>query len=204
MTNTVDQAKRTGKFSILKSLRSGRTLGLITLSVVLGLAVTGTSDAVWSYTWGSGWNDRAEVRFVRVFTNDDGRVDSRSRDPADDGTDPGYDKPVAVCRAWKKDSYTVGVKIQNAYPSYTCQAWVKIRNTGEKPVRSTIFEIDAPPYLTVLRQGSDSSLVLWPGEWTYQSFTVHVEQEADENGRYDLAISYTFVRKYYKSCAWKT
>lgn len=199
----MQDSKLTSTHQMLRGLPVGRKLGLVALSLLIGLAVAGTGDAVWSFTWGSGWGDRPEVRFDRVFTNDDGKVDSSARDPFDDGTDPGYDKPVARCEAWKADLVTVEVRIDNGYPSYTCQTWVKIRNTGEQAVRSASFSIEAPPYLRVMRQGTANDLILWPGEWAYQSFTVHVEQGAAENERYELALSYTFVQKYYKGYEWK-
>lgn len=139
------------------------------------------------------------VKFLSAFTNDDGVVNHAGLDPQDNGIDPGYDKSVASCTAWLSTSDRLRVEVKNAYPSYTCRVWAKVRNTGKSTVYYTGSSVDAPSVLNLRDVTSSSCLRMKPGEDRYLSFTVHLEQAARQRIVYTFDIEPRFKGT---SCGW--
>lgn len=136
-----------------------------------------------------------DLRIVRAFTNDDGKVDDASRDPGDSGIDPGYEKAVATCHAAIVAADKVRVTIANGYPSYTCTLWVKVLNGGKKDVRSKSVRITAPDELDVRVSQSPACKTIRAGKWAWWSFTVHVEQAAAYHTGYSFTVKLNFEGK---------
>ncbi len=133
------------------------------------------------------------VEFSRAFTNDDAVVNDASRDPTDNGIDPGNGKRVGSCVASLSTSGSVRVTVQNAYPDYACRVWVKIRNTGCKDVRRQSVSISAPSALTVTEVSPRQCYVLGPGQQRYEVYDVLVLQSAREMTTYQFTIQTRFV-----------
>ena len=132
------------------------------------------------------------VEFTRAFTNDDGVVNDRSRDPGDNGVDPGNGKPVGRCLASLVGPGAVQVTIENGYPGYTCRVWVKIRNVGCKQVRRQSVAITAPAGLAVTEVSPRPCTVLQPGEQRFEAYDVQILQSAEETAVYQFMIRETF------------
>jgi hypothetical protein len=133
------------------------------------------------------------VEFTRAFTNDDGVVNDPSRDPSDNGIDPGNGKQVANCVASLSSSGTVRVTIQNGYPAYRCRVWVKIRNTGCRDVRRQTASISAPSALTVSEVSPRQCYVLRPNDQRYEVYDVQVLQSAQQLASYTFTIRINFA-----------
>lgn len=170
----------------------------MTLAVLV--AGLGLADELWSHTLnveGAVGTGELDVEFTAAFTNDDGVVDDPSLDPDDDdgGLDPGYSRGVAACHAQvgiERDS--VSMTVSNAYPSYTCQFWVTVTNVGLRTLRRTGPEIQAPSVLTVIELGETTSCSnLRAGETEVETFTVHLEQPAQQQAPYTFLIEKTFA-----------
>jgi hypothetical protein len=142
---------------------------------------------------GKGCTGSRNVRFIRAFTNDDGVVNDSHKDRWDNGLDPGYDKNVARCEASIERSDLVWVRVTNAYPSYTCRFWVKVRNTGCESLRCRAPVTHAPAELTVRDETPCRCSTLRRNETAYYEFTVHVEQSAAQNAEYEFDIDLGFT-----------
>ena len=99
---------------------------------VLGLALGSVALMNLDVGWAHGGASHYGVKYVAAFTDDDGHVDSNSKDPHDGGTDPGYSKNVATCYAHVIKSDKVQVTISKAYPGYPCTIWARVQNFGNK------------------------------------------------------------------------
>jgi hypothetical protein len=174
----------------------GRFPALLVIGLVIGLAGLGLNSESWSEAHGS--SQQLDVRFIRAYTNDDGYVNSTSRDPNDNGIDPGYDKMVAECYAIVQSKTLVTVEIVNGYPSYTCTFWTKIRNTGDRTIRRITQVVTAPPELTVTPLYSHSCVTLKPGQYKYLGYSVHVEQSAAHMAPYQFTVENKFVKAKYE------
>jgi hypothetical protein len=173
-----------------------RGLGFLVLALLIAVASLGLGDVTLSHAWSTSGTfcvEHPNVRFAQAFTNDDGVINDPEKDPQDDGIDPGYDKDVAQCQANIKDDATVLVNIANGFPSYTCRFWVEIRNVGDQTLWHGAPTITAPPELTMVEIEPLECGILHPGEWEFESFTVHIEQPAQEGGSYQFEIAKEFV-----------
>jgi hypothetical protein len=142
--------------------------------------------------WAHGGTSRYGVKYVAAFTDDDGHVDSNSKDPHDGGTDPGYSKNVATCYAHVIKSDTVQVTIRNAYPGYSCTIWSRIQNVGNKSLKYKTPTITSPSVLTVSSSLASACNVLKPSNKVYQRTVVHVEQSANQGASYQFLIKTRF------------
>lgn len=180
--------------------KSQSALLLASMTLVVLLAGLGLADDLWSHTLkveGAVGTEELDVEFTAAFTNDDGTLDDASLDPDDDdgGIDPGYTKAVAACHAIVgPEGDTVSVSVVNAYPSYTCQFWVAITNVGARTLRRTGPVIQAPSVLTVTELGPTAACAsLGAGESEIETFSVHLEQPADQQASYTFLIEKTFT-----------
>lgn len=162
----------------------------LTLIILAGAAV-GLSDDNLSVACGK--KHKPNVRFIWAYTDDDGVVNDLSRDPDDDGVDPGYDKEVAECEAELYSHKFVVITIKNGYPSYTCRFWTKYKNTGSRTVKRWSQVISASDALTVTPLATTGPVKLKPGQWRVESFSVHVEQSAGYQDSYHFAIENRFI-----------
>ena len=158
------------------------------LGVTLGSLVLIDSEVGWAHGGAPGYG----VKYVAAFTDDDRHVDSNSKDPHDDGTDPGYSKNVAACFAHVISSDKVQVTISNAYPSYSCTIWSRIQNVGTKLLEHKTPTITSPSLLTVSSSLASACNVLKPSRKVYQQTVVHVEQSANQNATYQFVIEARF------------
>jgi len=133
------------------------------------------------------------VDFARAFTNDDAVVNDASRDPADNGIDPGNGKRVGSCVASLSSSGTVRVTVQNGYPGYICRVWVKVRNTGCRDVRRQSASISAPSALLVTEVSPRQCYVLGPGSQRFEVYDVQVLQSAREMTTYTFTVQMKFA-----------
>ena len=182
-----------------------KLIGLIAVAFLISVTSLGLGDDPWSHACsadGTYCTCNPNVKFVKAFTNDDGVVNSSNKDPDDNGIDPGYDKDVASCIAEVQDSDKVIITIINSYPSYTCQFWTKIRNVGKKPLSCKSPVMEAPPELTLIEVDPQPCGVLYPGKSEVESFTVHIEQSAQQGGIYQFTIEKEFI-EYKKKPCWK-
>ena len=123
-----------------------------------------------------------DVRFVSVSTDDPpGTVD------------PGYDKDVADCSAEAVFGDLILVTLTNGYPSYTCTFTVAIQNVGFLPVKLNPLDFDVPPALTITDLSNNAGILLLSGETDVETFSVHVEQEAEQSSWYTFVIHKTFM-----------
>jgi hypothetical protein len=167
--------------------------GLIGAGALASLVGLGLSESGWSFAHGGG--QKVDVRYIKAFTNDDGVVNDPSRDPHDNGVDPGYDKRVASCFAEVIDGSHVKVRVYNGYPSYTCRFWVKVKNTGDKTVKRTSQVLSVPSELTVRVISPLGGYTLKPGKTAYEVYTVHVEQSAVHDAVYQFQIRNRFEQQ---------
>jgi hypothetical protein len=167
------------------------------LALSAGLLLVGvTSVGMFDSSLSCGDNCRRNpfgVEFARAFTNDDGVVNDSSRDPSDNGIDPGNGKPVASCVASIISSSAVRVTIQNGYPGYVCRLWVKIRNSGCRDVRRTTASISAPSALAVTEVSPRQCYVLRPGNYRYEVYDARVLQSAREMTTYTFTVRIPFT-----------
>jgi hypothetical protein len=133
------------------------------------------------------------VEFSRAFTNDDAVVNDSSRDPADNGIDPGNGKRVGGCVASLSSSGTVRVTIQNGYPGYVCRVWVKVKNVGCRDVRRQSVSISAPSVLQVTEVSPRQCYVLRAGDQRFEVYDVLVLQAAHELATYQFTARLTFT-----------
>jgi len=166
--------------------------GLIVSAVMLLAAGTSLGMGDPSFSCGHCGRTSLGVEFTRAFTNDDGVVNDRSRDPGDNGVDPGNGKAVGRCLASPVGTGTVRVSITNGYPGYTCRVWVKVRNVGCKAVRRQSVAITAPPELAVTEVSPQPCLVLQPGQERFEAYDVRILQSAEETAVYQFMIRETF------------
>jgi hypothetical protein len=166
--------------------------GLILSAVMLLAAATSLGMGDPSFSCGHCGRTSLGVEFTRAFTNDDGVVNDRSRDPGDNGVDPGNGKPVGRCLASLVGTGTVQVSIANGYPGYTCRVWVKVRNVGCKGVRRQSVAITAPAELVVTEVSPRLCYVLQPGDQRFEAYDVQVLQSAEEAATYQFMIRTTF------------
>lgn len=124
---------------------------------------------------------QANIQFVSASTNDPPST-----------TDPGYTKDVAECSASLVDGDRVAVTIINGYPSYTCTFTVTARNTGMLAIKLQPLEIVAPPVLTVLDVSGHPGISLEGGQSDVETFSVHVEQRAEQGAEYTFVIRKPF------------
>ena len=159
---------------------------------VLGLALGGVALMNLDVGWAHRGASRSGVKYAAAFTDDDGHVDSNSKDPNDDGTDPSYSKNVAACFAHVINSDKVQVTISNAYPSYSCTIWSRIHNVGNRSLKYKTPTITSPSVLTVNSSLLSGCNVLKPSSKVYQRTVVHVEQSANQNANYQFEIQARF------------
>jgi hypothetical protein len=114
-------------------------------------------------------------------------VEASTDDPPG-STDPGYEKNVATCTARVVNDELVEVVLTNAYPSYTCTFTTVIENTGVLPVRRGTLFFDVPPVLTLTEVSGLTEVVLDPGQRDVEEFSVHVEQEAEQETIYVFRV----------------
>jgi hypothetical protein len=174
--------------------------GLILSAGMLLAAATSLGMGDPSFGCGHCGRTSLGVEFTRAFTNDDGVVNDRSRDPGDNGVDPGNGKAVGRCLAGVVGPGTIQVTIENGYPGYTCRVWVKIRNAGCKQVRRQSVAITAPPELAVTEVSRRPCYVLQPGDQRFEGYDVQVLQSAEEAATYQFVIRTTF-RKALSGCS---
>jgi hypothetical protein len=164
---------------------SSQSVAMFLIALIVGVASLGLADRLWSQTLsveGTVDTEELSVEFTDAYTNDD-----------IGGIDPDYDKDVADCVALVDDSGdTVSLTITNGYPGYTCQFWIEITNVGLGSLLFTTPEIVAPDVLTVTEPDPQSCGILNPSEAEVETFTVHVEQEADQWASYTFTIRKTF------------
>jgi hypothetical protein len=164
---------------------TSQSVAMFLIALIIGVASLGLADRLWSQTLsieGTVDTEELNIEFTGAYTNDD--IGS---------TDPGYDKDVANCVALIDESGdTVSLTITNGYPSYTCQFWVEITNVGLGSLLFTTPEIVAPDVLTVTEPDPQSCGVLHSSEIEAETFTVHVEQEANQGANYTFTIRKTF------------
>jgi hypothetical protein len=180
-----------------------RLIAFITVALVLSLGSLGLVDDSWSHACsadGTFCTCHPDVKFVKAFTNDDGVVNSSKKDPNDNGIDPGYDKDVANCIAEVQGSDKVLITITNAYPSYTCRFWTKIRNLGKITLHCEASVINASPELTVIAVDTQQCDMLYPNKTEVEEFTVHIEQPAQQGGSYQFSIEKKFTEVKKKPC----
>ncbi|NIS82344.1 MAG: hypothetical protein GTO14_19535 [Anaerolineales bacterium] len=164
---------------------TSHSVAIALIALVVGVASLGLAERLWSQTLkveGTVDTEEMNVEFTDAYTNDDsGNID------------PGYDKDVASCEAVIGESGdTVSLTITNGYPSYTCQFWVEITNVGAGSLLFTAPEITSPDVLTVIEPDPQSCGILDPSEVEVETFTIHVEQEADQGANYMFTIRKTF------------
>ncbi|HEY5625999.1 MAG TPA: hypothetical protein VIT93_05885, partial [Dehalococcoidia bacterium] len=114
-------------------------------------------------------------------------IEATTDDPVG-STDPGYEKDVATCTATVLSDELVEVVITNAYPSYTCTFSTVIENTGVLPVLRGTLLFDVPPVLTLTEITGHTEVLLEPGQRDIEEFSVHVEQEAEQQTTYVFRI----------------
>lgn len=170
---------------------------LLAVGLLIGLASLGFNAE--SQSLAHGTRETIDVQYVRAFTDDDGIINSSSRDPDDTGIDPGYDKMVAECVAEVQSGTLVSVEIVNGYPSYSCTFWTKVRNTGDRSVKRISQVIDAPPELRVQPLYAYPCFLLKPGEARYLAYSVHVEQEASPTAAYQFTVE-NKMEKWWTQC----
>jgi len=206
-------------------MRSKGLMGVL-IPLILVLSMLGVAYSAWRESvtiTASVSTGEVDVAFTGAFTNDDGVVDDSTKDPDDDGTDPGKDKDVASSSA-SCDGKTGSVTISNAYPCYETTAWFELTNTGTIPVKvekveisldgttwteispCTIYYIDIETgnIDDTLDPGDDLSIHVTPsdllgtqiddGDSLQLDLTIHVEQDASENGSYTVYIRITVVQ----------
>lgn len=175
---------------------SVRALAVIVTSLAVGLASLGLADELWSETLrveGVVGTEEMNVEFVEAFTNDDGVVNDPTKDPNDNGIDPGHDKDVGSCTALiDPTTGNVSLTMSNGYPSYTCRFWTTIQNVGSLTLRRGRPVINALPVLTLTEPVPVPCATLDPGEREVEEFTVHIEQEAEQGFTYQFTISKKF------------
>ncbi|NIM92148.1 MAG: hypothetical protein GTO18_00325 [Anaerolineales bacterium] len=164
---------------------TSQSVAIFLIALIVGVASLGLAERFWSQTLsieGTVNTEELNVEFTDAYTNDD-----------IGGIDPGYDKDVANCEALVDgNGETVSLTITNGYPSYTCQFWVEITNVGLGSLVFTRPEIIAPDELTVTEPDPQSCGILNPSEAEVETFTVHVEQEAEHWANYTFTIQKTF------------
>jgi len=165
------------------------------IGLLIGLAGLGMSDQALSFAHGT--QENLDIRFVKTFTNDDGVVNESTKDPYDNGIDPGYDKRVARCTAQVVSAGLVTIQVSNGYPSYTCTFWTKVKNTGNRTVKRVQQVVTAPSELTVTKLSPHSCFTLKPDKTKYLTYSVHVEQSAGHGATYLLKIENKFVKAEY-------
>lgn len=166
------------------------------IGLLIGLAGLGMSDQALSFAHGT--KEKLDIRFVKAFTNDDGLANESSRDPYDNGIDPGYDKRVARCRAQVVSASLVTIQVSNSYPSYTCTFWTKVKNSGNRTVKRVQQTVSAPSELTVTKLSPQTCFTLKPEKTRYLGYSVHVEQSAGHASTYLLKIENKFVKAEYE------
>ena len=172
-----------------------KVLGASVFTLLLAVGGLALNDMNISLAHGS--KPKLDVRYISAFTNDDGHVDSSSKDPHDNGIDPGYTKRVATCVAQVISSDKVRVTISNGYPSYSCTIWSRIQNVGNKSLKYQTPTVISPSALTVTSLILSGCKVLKPSEKIYQRTVVHVEQSANQNGSYQFVIKARFEETKY-------
>jgi hypothetical protein len=170
----------------------GIASGVAAVLPVLGLALGSVALMNLDVGWAHGGASHYGVKYVAAFTDDDGHVDSNSKDPHDGGTDPGYSNNVATCYAHVIKFDKVQVTISNAYPGYSCTIWSRIQNVGNKSLKYKTPTITSPSVLTVSSSLASACNVLKPSSKVYQQTVVHVEQSANQNATYQFVIEAGF------------
>jgi predicted ribosomally synthesized peptide with SipW-like signal peptide len=182
-------------------MSKGKSLPIAALFMVLviALALLGVGYALWSDTLevdGTVHTGEVDMAFSPCATNDE-------------GVDPGYEKDVASCdcalRAGDRgdgngdngpDGLTI--RIENGYPSYSCEVSYDMTNIGSIPVHlySVTEEYDAASldYAQNCVDEGEAAVgpgyQLHPGEHVYCTIGLHVRQEAEENATYTLHKEY--------------
>ena len=165
---------------------------------------------------------------IYAYANDDGRA--RTADPgdvgdisdgydrwgirsSDDPSEPGMDPhrldgDVARCKARRVDPQTLRMRIQNAYPGYTCSfVVVTVNRTGVKLVVDDI-RIEVDPALELIPLASlDIGDELKRRRRLHGTYAVRVLQEAPqgETLEFDIQIDFThpdWRPKPPKCCRW--
>jgi hypothetical protein len=195
--------------------RGQRALRRYVIASLILLLATLTVAAPAAATHGYGkWGPA--LRFW-VSTNDDGsagRLDPgdvggisaaydrwgyrSSDDPTEAGMNPTrIDSDVARCKTVRLDSNTVRVKIQNAYPGYSCTfAAVTINRSGRKLVVDDVtVDIDQGLELVEL-EGPESGDFLKNWRRLLGIYAVTVLQEAPQGEALDFEIEVSFVERH--------
>jgi hypothetical protein len=184
---------------------------IVVASLVLGLLATLLIAVPASATGGRKW---APAVRVFAYTNDDGRpghsdpgdlgnissaYDRWALSSSDDPTAPGMDatridSDVARCKAWSINMETVRVRIQNAYPGYTCTfTFVTINKAGVKLMVDEI-NIDVDPTLELVEL--DTAAVgdhIKERRRLYATYAVTVLQEAPQGATLDFDIEIAYI-----------
>ncbi len=116
-----------------------------------------------------------------------------STDDPPGSLDPGYTKDVADCTALVANEDLIEVLVNHGYPSYTCTFTVEVQNTGLLPITLEELEFDVPPVLTVTDLTDNAGIKLESGEVDVEVFSVHVEQESNQEATYTFTIRKPFV-----------
>ena len=193
-------------------------------SVALGLLIILLAAVPASATGGGKWWPALRVH---AFANDDGRAGSvdpgdigditasydrwgrrSSDDPHEPGMDAGrLDGDVARCKAKRIDAATMRMRIQNAYPGYTCTFMIAaVSRIGGKLVVDDIrIEADPTLELTTL-DGPEIGDELKRRRKLYGTYAVTVLQEAPqgETLEFDIELDFTYLgwRGNPPKCCW--
>jgi hypothetical protein len=156
-------------------------------ALMIALMVAGLAYAMWDkylYIYGTVYTGEVNAEFSDCWCSDT-------------GIDPGYDKDVGSCDCViePEDPQVLGVYIYNGYPSYSCDIYYTIDNTGTIPVKiQDIFLGGVPPEITVSLTGAGIGTQIEPGEYAECDIHVHVEQIADELATYYFDIEIYLVQ----------
>jgi predicted ribosomally synthesized peptide with SipW-like signal peptide len=174
-------------------------VGTLFMVLVILLALLGVGYALWSDTLvitGTVETGNVDMAFSPCTTNDE-------------GVDPGYEKDVASCGCEPSDGDlsdgtddtgpdALTISIENGYPSYSCEVSYDMTNMGSIPVHLySVTEDYDPSALEYTQECVDESgdpvgigYQLHTGEHVYCTIGLHVLQEAEEGGTYELTKEY--------------
>jgi len=128
----------------------------------------------------SSYNERLDIKFVSVSTNDQGTT-----------VDPGQDVNVGQCTAALHGN-SVDLKVYHGYPDYQCTLKVRLKNLGEKPVRLQRVTTKIPEELVVAQPDLPEGLLLQPEEELTLEFVLRIHQNSEENAKYRFSIQLIF------------
>jgi len=178
-------------------------LGLLAILLAVVPASASGSRRSWPALW------------VHAYANDDGRAewgdpgdvgdvtasyDRWGRSSSDDPSEPGMDAErvdgdVARCEVRQIDTMTLRVRMQNAYPGYTCTFVVSVYSRIRGTVVLSDIRIDSEPALELGTLDSfEVGEELARGRKVYGTYSLTVLQEAPQGATLDLGLELGFVR----------